>query len=125
MTDDENSLELLYRSRDLLGRAVSDQEKRAKPPLDELHALGSVIVANLSQLGHLSSLLAQQVGRFEDEELQRAKLSDHPEDKLRVAGTYLSKLADQLAAAITDANRYWTAVESADLHTSSDLDSHE
>jgi hypothetical protein len=125
MSDDEYSLELLYNSRDLLGRAVSDQAKRAKPPLDELHALGSVIVANLSQLGHLSSVLAQQVGRFEDEELQRAKLSDHPEDKLRVAGTYLSKLADQLATATTDANRYWTAVESADLHTSSDLDSRE
>ncbi|MEB3369567.1 hypothetical protein [Saccharopolyspora mangrovi] len=65
-------------------------------------------------------MLADQVGGFDRHEMQRAATSDHPADKLRIAGTHLADLSDRLATAIGDANRYWTAMESADLHTSGD-----
>jgi hypothetical protein len=101
-----------------LGEAVSAQgETTSTPSLDELHALGSAIVSNLSQLGLLSSVLAEHVGRLDEAELARSKLSDRPEDQLQIAGTYLSMLSDDLTAALTDANHYWGAIEQADLHT--------
>ncbi len=78
-------------------------------------------MATLAQLSHLSSVVADQVGRFDEQELERATISDHPADELRIAGAHLARLGDELAAAVTDATRYWTAMESVDLHTSGDL----
>lgn len=81
-------------------------------------------MANLAQLGHLSAALAEQVGRIDEDELARAKLSDRPEDQLRIAGTHLSTLSEDLANAIADAHRYWIAMEHAHIHTSSEYAGH-
>ena len=102
MSEPEHPLEALHRGRDAVAAAVSRQAKTPQPSLQELHAFGSAIVGTLAQLENLSSVLADQVGRFDEQELQRAKLSD------------------ELATAVTDAHRYWTAMESVDLHTSGD-----
>ncbi|MGW3471984.1 hypothetical protein ACWDKQ_26745 [Saccharopolyspora sp. NPDC000995] len=100
---------------------MSQQARIPQPSLRELYAFGSAIVGTLAQLGHLSSVLADQVGRFDEQALEQATTSDDPADKLRIAGTHLARLSDELATAVTDANRYWTAMESVDLHTSGDL----
>ncbi|MGI8305751.1 hypothetical protein [Saccharopolyspora hattusasensis] len=121
MPEHEHPLEALLRGRDAVAAAVNRQARTQEPSLRELHAFGSAIVGTLAQLGHLSSVLAAQVGRFDEQELERASISDHPADKLRVAGTHLARLSDELAVAVTDATRYWTAMESVDLHTSGDL----
>ncbi|MEV0705065.1 hypothetical protein AB0I53_45110 [Saccharopolyspora sp. NPDC050389] len=121
MYEHEHPLEALHRGRDAVAVAVSQQARTPQPSLTELHAFGSAIVGTLAQLGQLSSVLAEQVGRFDEHELERAKTSDHPGDKLKVAGTHLARLSDELAVAITDAVRYWTAMESVDLHTSGDV----
>lgn len=118
---DESALEALYTSRDHLILGVSQQRQQTTPTVDELHALGSAIVANLAQLGQLSSVLAEQVGRFDEDEIEQARLSNHPEVSLRMAGTYLHKLSDTLALATADANRYWTAIEHVDLHTTPEV----
>ncbi|MEV0701070.1 hypothetical protein AB0I53_24605 [Saccharopolyspora sp. NPDC050389] len=121
MTGSEHSLEALHRGRDAIATAVSWQAKTLQPSLDELHAFGSAIVSTLSQLGQLSSVLARQVGSFDDQELERRKLSDDPVDKLKAAGTHMSRLSDGLAEAVRDAYRYWSAMESVDLHTPPDF----
>ncbi|MEV4646349.1 hypothetical protein [Saccharopolyspora sp. NPDC049357] len=120
MSEQEHPLEALHRARDEVAAAASRQARTPHPSLQELHAFGSAIVGTLAQLGHLSTVLANQVGHFDEHELQRAKISDDPADKLRVAGTHLVRLSDQLATAVTDAHRYWAAMESVDLHTSGD-----
>lgn len=114
-------MESLHRGRDAVAAAVSQQARIPQPSLRELYAFGSAIVGTLAQLGHLSSVLADQVGRFDEQALEQATTSDDPADKLRIAGTHLARLSDELATAVTDANRYWTAMESVDLHTSGDL----
>ena len=124
MTEPEPPLQALHRARDAVAAAVNLQARTPKPSLDELHAFGSAIVSTIAQLGHLSSTLADQVGRFDEAELERARTSDHPADKLKVAGTHLSRLTDELAQAVEDAHRYWTAMESVELHTSSDRQGH-
>ncbi|MEV0700560.1 hypothetical protein AB0I53_21960 [Saccharopolyspora sp. NPDC050389] len=121
MPEHEHPLEALHRGRDAVAAAVSRQARTPQPSLRELHAFGSAIVSTIAQLSQLSSVLAEQVGRFDERELERAKTSDHPGDKLKVAGTHLARLSDQLEVAVTDAVRYWTAIESVDLHTSGDL----
>lgn len=121
MPEHEHPLEALHRGRDAVAMAVSMQARTPQPSLNELHAFGSAIVGTLAQLSHLSSVLAEQVGRFDEQELEQAKTSDHPGDKLRLAGTHLDRLSNELAMAVTDATRYWTAIESVDLHTSGDL----
>lgn len=120
MSEQEHPLEALYRGRDAVGAAVSQQARTQQPSLHELHAFGSAIVGTLAQLGNLSSVLADQVGRFDEQELERATISDDPADKLRVAGTHLARLSDELATAVSDASRYWSAMESVDLHTAGD-----
>jgi hypothetical protein len=121
MSESEHPLEALHRAREAVAVAVSQQAKTPQPSLEDLHAFGSEIVATLSQLGHLSTLLAEQVGRFDEQELERAKTSDSPADKLKVAGTHVATLSDELATAVREATRYWTAMESVDLHTASNL----
>ncbi|MEU5846241.1 hypothetical protein [Saccharopolyspora shandongensis] len=121
MPEQEHPLEALHRGRDAVAAAVSRQARTPQPSLTELHAFGSAIVSTIAQLSQLSSVLVEQVGRFDERELERAKTSDHPTDTLKVAGTHLARLSDQLEMAITDAIRYWTAIESVDLHTSGDL----
>jgi hypothetical protein len=118
--ENQRCLEALYRSRDFVGEAVSQQERHSRPSLDELHALGSAIVSNLSQLDHLSSALADQVGRIDEAELARAKLSNRPEDQVQSAGAHLRTLSQDLATAIADAHRYWAAMQQADVHTRSE-----
>lgn len=120
MTEPESSLQALQRGRDAVAAAASKQARTLKPSLEELHAFGSAIVSTIAQLGHLSSTLADQVGRFDEAELERAKVSDDPADKLKVAGTHLSQLNEELAEAATNAHRYWTAMEAVELHTASD-----
>lgn len=114
-------LEALHRGRDAVSVAVSGQSRIPHPSLDGLYAYGSAIVATLAQLQDLSSVLAEQVGRLDEEELERAKTSDDPADKLRVAGTHLSRLSDSLASAATDAGRFWATMEHIDRHTASDV----
>ncbi|MER5389353.1 hypothetical protein [Saccharopolyspora sp. NPDC002686] len=121
MSEQEHPLEALHQARDAVAVAVSQQARTPQPSLQDLYAFGSAIVGTLAQLGNLSSVLADQVGRFDQQELERARISDDPADKLRVAGTHLARLSDELTTAVGDANRYWTAMESVDLHTSSDL----
>ncbi|WP_190824795.1 hypothetical protein [Saccharopolyspora pogona] len=121
MSEQEHPLEALHRARDAVAAAVSRQARTPQPSLHELYALGSAIVGTLAQLGNLSSVLVYQVGRFDEHELERATTSDDPADKLRIAGTHLARLSDELATAVGDANRYLTAMESVDLHTSSDI----
>ncbi|SDZ58017.1 hypothetical protein SAMN05216215_11135 [Saccharopolyspora shandongensis] len=121
MSEQEHPLEALHQARNAVAMAVSQQARTAQPTLHELYAFGSAIVGTLAQLGNLSSVLADQVGRFDQQELERATTSDDPADKLRVAGTHLARLSDELATAVGDANRYWTAMEHVDLHTSGDL----
>lgn len=121
MSEQEHPLESLHRGRDAVAAAVSQQARIPQPSLRDLYAFGSAIVGTLAQLGHLSSVLADQVGRFDEQALEQATTSDDPADKLRIAGTHLARLSDELATAVTDANRYWTAMESVDLHTSGDL----
>lgn len=120
VSETERCLEALYRSRDLVGEAVSEQDWRSRPSLDELHAVGSAIVSNLVQLGHLSSALAEHVDRIDQAQLARAKLSNRPEDQLRLAGAHLHTLSQDLATAIADAHRYWAAMQQADVHTRSE-----
>ncbi|MGW5641408.1 hypothetical protein ACWEV3_03945 [Saccharopolyspora sp. NPDC003752] len=121
MSEQEHPLEALHRGRDAVAAAVSQQARIPQPSLNDLHVFGSAIVGTLAQLGHLSSVLADQVGRFDEQELEQATTSDDPADKIRIAGTHLARLSDELATAVADANRYWTAMESVDLHTSGDL----
>ncbi|MEV0056898.1 hypothetical protein AB0H34_41225 [Saccharopolyspora shandongensis] len=121
MTEHEHPLEALHRGRDAVAAAVSRQARTPEPSLTELHAFGSAIVSTIAQLSQLSSVLVDQVGRFDERELERAKTSDHPGDKLKLAGTHLARLNDQLEMAVTDAIRYWTTIESVDLHTSGDI----
>lgn len=121
MTEPEHPLTTLRRGRDAVVAAAARQAMNPRPSLEELDAFGAAVVSTLASLGHLSSILAEQVGRFDDEELERVKTSDEPADKLRIAGTHLWRLGDTLASALKDANRYWNAVESADQHTKTDV----
>lgn len=120
MFEEQHPLEALHRARDEVAAAASRQAGNPHPSLPDLHAFGSAIVGTLAQLGHLSTVLADQVGHFDEHELQQARTSDEPADKLRIAGTHLIRLSDELATAVTDANRYWAAMEDVDLHTSGD-----
>ncbi|MGI8313053.1 hypothetical protein [Saccharopolyspora hattusasensis] len=121
MPEHEHPLEALHRGRDAVAESVSLQARTPQPSLNELHAFGSAIVGTLAELSQLSSVLAEQVGRFDEQDVERAKTSNHPGDKLRLAGTHLATLSAELAVAVTDATRYWTAIESVHLHTSGDL----
>ncbi|MEV5541034.1 hypothetical protein AB0L13_29715 [Saccharopolyspora shandongensis] len=74
MPEHEHPLEALHCGRDAVAACVSQQARTPQPSLQELHAFGSAIVSTLAQLGQLSSVLAEQVGRFDDQELERAKI---------------------------------------------------
>ncbi|MCI2422613.1 hypothetical protein MOQ72_34810 [Saccharopolyspora sp. K220] len=120
MTEAQRALEALYRARDAVHEASSMQAKTRQPLLSELHAFGSAIVSTLAGLGQLSTVLSHQVGTFDEDEVEQAAVSDDPVDKLRVAGMHMSRLDDLLAQAVKDAGRYWTAMESVELHTRSE-----
>lgn len=117
MFEEQHPLEKLHRARDEVAAAASQQDLTPHPSLKDLPAFGSAIVGTLDQLAHLSTVLANQVGHFDEHELQRATTSDDPADKLRVAGTHLLRLSDELDTAVADAKRYWASMESVDVHT--------
>lgn len=120
MVEIEHALESLYRGRDALGQALSAQSAGPGPSLDELHAFGTVIVSVLAQLGQLSSVLAEQVENFDEQELARAKTADHPENEIKVAAGHLSQLSVQLNAAVSEAAGYWSSMRSVDRNTRED-----
>ncbi|MBE9374597.1 hypothetical protein IQ251_09070 [Saccharopolyspora sp. HNM0983] len=103
-------LEAVYRARDALQEAVTEQ-----PHMDltkqDLPSYGRALRATLDNLGDLARLLSEQVDRIDRDRLYRGTLSDHPYEVIDTAVDHLIELRRTLETAARHTESYRSDAE--------------
>jgi hypothetical protein len=115
----EHPIEAVHLARDALEHAALSQARSPDPAAQEFQAYGSAVVSTLTALGQLTVVLADQVDQYDEQHLPEESAEPQPVQRLHHAVRHLVELRDVLAIAVTDAHRYWHAIE--DVHTAEDV----